>query len=229
MATRKALRSASAELPSKVSTHDLNGIEGWMELEKSEQDIIRAETVSLDKALVEAGRARLAVGEHLFNVQEILKPKRMFNKYLIALNWTSRASAYRFIDLYLAAKNILPAPVMEQAMLRGTERINLKRIEETPPPTTTNIVAINEYLDTITSATPQEPTTDANVLKKEVFNFFDTRFSRLPAAGRSRTAFALSVAGMILTRAGFTAAQTVAPVPIPVSYRGTIGRPRKTA
>jgi hypothetical protein len=226
MATRKA--SASAE-PSKVSTHDLNGIEGWDELEKSEQDIIRSETVSLDKALIDVGRARLAVGEHLFNVQEILKPKRMFNRYLTALNWTSRSSAYRAIDLYSAAKNILPAPVMEQAMLRATDHLNLRRLEENPPPRTTNVVAINEYLDTVTASTPQEPSTDVNVLKKEVFNIFDNRFQRLPAAGRSRTAFALSIAGMILYRAGLTGPQTVTPVPIPAAFKGVMGRPRRTA
>jgi hypothetical protein len=215
----KSKSLATTGEPAKVSTHDLNGMDGWAELERSEQDLIRAETHKLDDALIAAGNARLAVGEHLYNVQEVLKPKRMFNKYLVALNWTSRASAYRYIDLYTAAKTILPAPVLEQAMLRGIDRFSLKKIEDNPVPAkTANVVVINEYLDTITAVTPQVPSTDADVLKREVFNFFDTRFQRLPAAGRSRHSFALFIAGIILSRAGFDSAQSIKPIPIPAAF-----------
>lgn len=226
MATRKNTPANSE--PSKVSTHDLNGIEGWEELESDERDTVRSETIELDKALLAAGKARLAIGEHLFNVCSILKPKRMFNKYLLALNWTSRASAYRYIDLYTAVKEILPEPFVEQANLRGMERFNLKRLEETPPPNTKNVVAINEYLDTIAASAPQEPSTDANVLKKEVFNAFDIRFQRLPPAGRSRSSFVLSLVAMMLGRAGFSDAQSIMPAAVPAGYRGAaVQRPRK--
>lgn len=222
---RKTVRTKAAVDPTHLSIHDLMSIEGWEELESSEQTTIRSETVELDRQLIVAGQARLKAGEHLFNIREILKPKRMFTRYLDTLKF-SRASANRYIDQYTAAKDLLSGPVMQQAMLRGVDRISLRKIEETPPPNTDNVVAINEYLDTITSPTPQEPETNPALLKKEVYNTFDNRFQRLPTAGRTRTAFALAIAGMILTRAGFTTAQNVAPVAIPEDYRSTFGRPR---
>lgn len=224
---RKITAKKSIADPTHLSVHDLMSIEGWEELESSEQTTIRSETVELDRQLIVAGQARLKAGEHLFNIREILKPKRMFTRFLDTLKF-SRASANRYIDSYTAAKDLLSAPVMQQAMLRGVDRISIRKIEETPPPNTDNVIAINEYLDTITAPTPQEPETNPALLKKEVYNVFDNRFQRLPTAGRTRQAFALAIAGMILTRAGFTTAQSVTPVPIPEDYRSTFGRPRKT-
>lgn len=223
--TRKSTTSID---PSTISVHDLPSIEGWDALEPSEQATVKAETISLDKALIAAGNARIVVGEHLFNIREVLDPKRMFTKFLTTLSF-SRASAYRYIDTYTAAKTLLPEAVLKQAMLRGADHISVKKVEASPPPQTTNVVTINEYLDTISAPTPQEPQTDPALLKKECYNFVHTRFQRLPRAGRSRSAWLHSLLGMLLAELGVSSPQTIEPTAIPSDYRSSLGRPRKTA
>lgn len=207
--------------------HDLNALTGWDDLEASEQTKIKQETIALDKALLTAGNARLAIGEHLFNVQQILEPKRIFTAYVLSQTAFSRATAYRYIDIYTAAKTILPAPVLRVAMLRGSDRLNVKLMEATPPPRTNNVVKINEYLDSMEKSGPRlVETASPDASKKDCYNYVHLRFQRLPNSHKTRSAWIHSLAGMLLAELGVSGTQTIEPVAIPDGYKAVRGRPR---
>lgn len=215
-------KTATKELP---IMHDLTKLEGWESLENAEQQTIKQETKELDSALLSAGAAKLSVGEHLYNVREVLKPKRMFEKYLKTITGFSRATANRYIGTYLAAKDILPAPVMKVAMLRGMDSINLKLAKANPLPKNANVVVINEYLDSLERGSPrQENGTDPESTKKESYNFVRVRFHRVP--NRAKAAWMRSLISILFGEMGVSGPQSVEPSAVPEGYRSTRGRPR---
>src|ERR1700686_2880747 len=91
--------------PSTISTSLLASLEGWSDLPSTEQQTIESEYISLYDSLKSLSVARLAVGEHLSNIRSILEPKRLFNKFLDSQTSLSRATAYRYIDLYTATSS----------------------------------------------------------------------------------------------------------------------------
>lgn len=212
--------------------HDLNALTDWEELTATEQTTVKQETAALDKALLAAGNARLAIGQHLYRIREILEPRRMFTQYIVAhSHLRSKATAYRYIDIYTAAKTILPAPVLRIALLRGNDRLNVKLMEATPAPKTTNMVKINEYLDAMEKPGPRlvESDNTPNQLQKECYNYVHLRFQRLPNNGKTRANWLHSLAGMLLAELGVGNAVSIEPIAIPEDYRVTRGRPKKTA
>ena len=214
------------------TTIDFSTMKGWDGLESAEQQSIKTETAALAKALEVSGRAKLAIGEHLFKIQQILEPRRIFNRYLKTLPFgLSRATAYRYIDNYTVARTLLPAPVMKVAMMRSTENLNLKMVEATPPPKTQNVTKINDYFDRLRTGPKlveaKSQTPDA--LKKDCYNYVHLRFQRLPNNGKTRSAWIHSLCGMLITEMGVGNPISVEPVAIPDDYRVSRGRPRKTA
>lgn len=207
--------------------HDLNALTDWDELTTAEQTTVKQETIALDKALLTAGNARLAIGEHLFNVQQVLEPKRIFTAYILSQTAFSRATAYRYIDVYTAAKTILPAPVLRVAMLRGSDRLNVKLMEVTPPPKSNNVVKINEYLDAMEKPGPRlvESNNTPTQLQKECYNYVHLRFQRLPNNSKTRSNWLHTLAGMLLAELGVSGAQSIEPVAIPDGFRAVRGRP----
>jgi hypothetical protein len=211
---------------------DFSTMKGWDGLEAAEQHFIKHETAALAKALEVSGRAKLSVGEHLFKIQQILEPRRIFNRYLKTLPFgLSRATPYRYIDNYTVARTILPAPYMKVAMMRSTENLNVKMVEATPPPKTQNVTKINNYFDKLPTGgklvEAKSETPDA--LKKDCYNYVHLRFQRLPNNGKTRAAWIHSLAGMLITEMGVSNPITVEPVAIPDDYRVSRGRPRKSA
>lgn len=208
--------------------HDLNALTDWETLSSSEQTTVKQETAALDKALLQAGNARLAIGEHLFRIREILEPKRMFTQYILAhSHLRSKATAYRYIDIYTAARTILPAPVLRIALLRGNDKLNIKLMEATPAPKTTNIVRINEYLDEMERPGPRlvENDNTPTQLQKECYNYVHLRFQRLPNNSKTRTNWLHALAGMLLAELGVSGAQSIEPIAIPAGFRAVRGRP----
>jgi hypothetical protein len=75
----------------------------WGELERDEQSTVKKETEELASAHAGQVASRMEMGEHLTNLQGVLEPKRLFQKYLGSLNFTPR-TAYRYIEAYKAVK-----------------------------------------------------------------------------------------------------------------------------
>lgn len=208
----------------------LASMEGWETLAPSDQSTIETEFFSLYESLRSLSLARLAVGEHLHNIRSILEPMRLFTKFLYSQTSLSRATAYRYIDLYVATSSRLPPPVMEVVMERGVDTINLKRLEASPPPKTTSIVRINEWVDSIQARAPKEERLESpEDLKKDCYNYTHSRFTRLPSSHKIRSQWMRSLIGMMLADLGVSGLQSISPESPPEGFIAVRGRPRKIA
>lgn len=207
---------------------DLTTISGWSKLQAQEQSEITTETMAIATALQNVSQAKIAVGEHLSRVRTILEPKRIFTKYLKTMFHLSKATAYRYIELYEAAKSVLPAPVLQVAMMRPDDRFTVKAFKAAPrPPRTTNVIKINEYLDSIQrkhGTTHVERKAPEDV-KKAMFHSLRLLLSKVPT--KQRTMLLIDVIGMVLTDAEITSEIRIAPKAIPDSFLVTRGRPRR--
>jgi hypothetical protein len=198
---------------------------GWSKLEPNEQTTINTESSKLAEALHQEARSCLAQGEHLFNLRSVLEPKKMFITFLDEIFAMSRATAYRRIDLYLAATKKMPANVLEMAIQKGT-KITPKLLESNPPPKTTDPVEISTYLSTFkTTRVPVDKSSET--ILKECVNFVSTRLALLPSHHKTRAAFMRTLVGMLLTRFGVSAAQSFSPVAIPSDFITRVGRPAR--
>jgi hypothetical protein len=208
---------------------DLTLISGWSNLQSTEQTLITTETLAIATCLQSVSQAKIAVGEHLSKVRVVLEPKRIFTKYLKTMFHLSKATAYRYIDLYEAAKSALPANILQIAMMRPDDRLTLRAIKDAPkPPRTTNVVEINQYLDKLAQRKPAEHSAKerkAEDVKRAMFHASHLLLAKLQQ-GREKKAVLLDVFGMLLTDAGITVDVTIKPVAIPETFRAVRGRPR---
>jgi hypothetical protein len=212
---------------------NLDTTKGWNKLKESEQKVVRDETKALTEALNLKTESELEVGRHLTELRKILEPKRMFISHLDTNFGMSRATAYRYMELYTVTKKKLPKPVLEVAMRRGYRPVQLKIIENNPPPKTSDPIVIGKYLDKIErmprevkpEATPHNPDT----LLKECINFASSRFDKLPRNSKTRIAWVRSLIGMLMTKFGLGTEQPFEPLAIPDTFRHSRGRPKNKA
>ncbi len=113
-------------------------------------------------------------------------------------------------------------------MLRGTDSINLKLVEATPPPKTTNVVTINEYLDSLQKRSVSDgESSNPEMMKKECYNFVRSRFHRV--TNRAKAQWMRSLISILYAEMGVSGVQNSEPSAVPEGYRSTRGRPRKVA
>jgi len=174
-----------------------------------------------------------AIGQNLREMKTILEPKRIFVSSIKYFFRWSKATAYRYMAKAEIAESMLPGPIFEAAIERGTP-LKKELITQNPPPNTTDPQKISAYLDTLEELPQRRPQaaleTDPEILAKEVLNFAGIRLSRLQASGRDLKfvhKWTLTLAGMLLTKAGVNAEVRLAPVAIPDSFIVHRGAPRK--
>lgn len=216
--------------------------EGMGDLEPRERQILEREARALRTEMVHFAQSKLAIGEHLHKIQEILEPKRCFVRFLDNLRaGLSRKTAYRYIDGYQNAQSMLPEPVLREAMARGMNMLGSKEkplgrytlaVKRLPAPKTSNPKVIDAYLEEVQEKTREiysnDLEKDEDELVKEVFRFFDARFQRLPNNHKTRRRFVENLGGMMVARLGVSSPQTFAPVAID-SVKAVRGRPPKKA
>lgn len=216
-------------------TPRLDGLKGWNKLEHHEQQVVREET----KAVMEARRTEeesvLEVGKHLTELRKILEPKGMFLAHIATHFEMSRATAYRYMDRYTTASKKIPKPVLEIVMRRGYRPEQMKLLEDNPAPKTSDPVTIRKHLDKIErmprEVKPEPPITQhsPDTFLKECINFVTNRYEKLPRNSRTRTAWVISLIGMLMTKFGWGSAQTFEPMAIPDMLKTVRGRPRNAA
>lgn len=209
--------------------NSLASMTGWGDLEQNEQTAITGATTKAAKALEDVHNAKLSAGEHLSKVEEILKPRRLFTVYLNEVFHMSRATGYRYINLFKALKDALPEPILKVAMLRSDDRLNIALVKSgVVAPRTRNVVKINEFLDSVQSGGPrlvQQRT--PREIEKAMFHSASLLLRKV--SGRSKTAVLNSTVGMLLTELGISNPMSFEPVAIPDNFLVSRGRPRKVA
>lgn len=218
----------------RIPKISLENLPGWDSLIAEDQKAIRNEDRLLAEDLYELGKRRLSIGKRWLALKLIMKQKRIFVAYIRARGWSS-ATVYRAIDIYQEANTILPSPVMQVALMRGTDRVNASLVKAFPPPKTSDVVEIGKYLDKIAkkekASSATEPNDDAALAeekKRECFNFIRTRWASLPASmtKREKTAWMNDLRGMTLTLQGISNNLTIEASAIPEGYVRPRGRPR---
>lgn len=202
--------------------------EGWDKFSEAEQQTITEESTTVLTGLDSIGKSNANIGRALVRIRTIMLPKKLYLKYLKYKFHMSRATAYRYTDEYELGVKHLPEPILEGALARNIP-LREETIKANPAPRTTNPVEIATYLDRL-EATPRprvEQSVDPETMKKEVLNFFVTRFQKLHGNEDFKTDWVESLVGMILSRVGVTRKRSFQPVAVPASFIAKRGRPSK--
>lgn len=225
-----------------VPIESLTALSGWEKLPASEQKAVEKETQALAYSMLEVGYSRLAVGEHLTNLQTILEPKRMFSKFL-KIHRFNRSTAYIHIAAYKNAKSTLPPAVLKVAMARGFKMLGdsedrplgvyTEAVKALPPPKTEDVTKIERWLIEVEERRMKiRPVSghmvvsvDSDTLKKECFRFFESRYKKLPQNHKTRMRWTEDLIGMMLSLLGVGGAKSFGPTAVPEGFRAVRGRP----
>lgn len=201
---------------------------GWAKLNPEEQKKVKQEATLVIEARKLEGKSKAAQGQHLLSLKVILEPKRLFTAFVLHNFHMSKATAYRYMEIFEIAEKVLPAPILEAAIERGTP-IRKNLIAENPPPKTTDPVVISQYLSKLEELPQRNPKaaleTDPEQLMKECVNFVGTRYSRLEGTPRQKQKWVSNLIGMLLTKFGVETNIKFSPVDIPNNFTVQRGRP----
>jgi hypothetical protein len=207
---------------------NFEGLKGWEKLDQKTQKIAIEETYAVIGALASEAESRLEAGKHLIELRKAL-PKNMFLACMKVNFHMSQATAYRYINHYESTSKKLPKPVLDVVMRRAYRPAQIKRIEDNPPPKTSDPIKIGRYLDKL-EKTPIEmrPEVVANpdTSLRECVNFVTSRYARLPNNSRTRLAWVRSLVGMLMTKFGLQSEQRFEPMAIPEGFKVHRGRPK---
>src|SRR5258708_7023451 len=76
------LAPETVEAEALVPPEAFNTLAWWEKLAPEEQNVVMQEGRLLAQAMLENGRSRLAIGEHLSKLQSILEPHNLFGRFL---------------------------------------------------------------------------------------------------------------------------------------------------
>lgn len=220
----------------------------WDRLDATEQKTVKTEGEHLAIALLNHGRSRLAIGEHLVNIRTVLEPKKLFVKFLKNFHFSVK-TAYRYMNGFSNAKRELPETVLSAAMARGYNMIGeseqkplgiyTNAVRQLPPPKDPTQSQANQWLDSVEQvrkkskssvtefspeivSVPQDPGT----LLKECYRFVENRFKKLPENARERSRWMKDLIGYQLFMAGIDKSTAFLPKTPPADFKAERGRPR---
>lgn len=234
-----------------VSSESLMQYKWYRDLPDEDRDKVKAEGQGLAVSLLNEGRSKLAVGQHLYNLNRILTPHNAWTKFLKQYNFNVR-KAHRRIAAYTNAARFLPETVIQVAAIRNVDILSDKdekplgryteAVKLLPPPEDPTPDQADKYLNEIVAkekeirksggapeaeeeeAVPIQPQ-DPQTLLKECYKFCALRFQRLPNNAKTKQNFLHSLFGMLATKAGASKI-AVTPMAIPEEFQIGRGRPR---
>lgn len=254
MYQRKGATGASTAVAAKTTTSLVpetayTELNWWERLDPQEQNKVKAEGEQLAVALLNHGRSRLAIGEHLRNIQAVLEPKNLFVKFLKNFHFSVK-TAYRYMNGFTNAQRELPASVLSAAMARGynmigeTEQkplgIYTSAVRQLPPPANPTPEQANQWLDSVeqvrkkTRSTPEAGfateaeaiTQSPELLLKECYRFIENRFKKLPENARERSRWMKDLIAYEMSLIGLEKSTPIMPKAAPSDFKAERGRPR---
>jgi hypothetical protein len=237
-----------AEVQALVPPDAYTTLAWWDKLNDDEQHVVVDEGRMLAKAMLDHGRSRLAIGQHLTRLQGVLEPHNLFGRFLKTCHFSKR-TAYRYIKGFQNAQAMLSEPVLKVALAKGVNIIGdtefkplgvytdaVKKLpvpkEATEEQATTYIEQLENVRKSLkpsgemfTMPEPQDPQT----LLKECYRFVSLRYKRLPQNSKTRSAWVRHLVGLILSDLGVSGQQTFAPQAVPEDFKALRGRPTTVA
>lgn len=205
----------------------LESLDGWNDLNKSEQETIKTETEAVILARQAEQQSSLEVGKRLTRIREILEPRRgMWKEYLQSSFKMSVATAYRYIKNYEVSERKLPKPILNMAIQMGYT-IPIRALENSRPPKTTDRAGIIRFLDRISTRPVRVQTIELtpDEALKHLLNEVILTVDKLPKNGRTRSSVLQRFVGMVLTQYGYEQETSFTPIEIPDFLRVFRGRP----
>lgn len=221
----------------------LNSLPGWADLDAKTKATLEMETQQLGLALSNLGFSRLAVGEHLFNLQELLVPLRMFGKYIEATR-LKRSTANTYIQGWRNAQELLPESVLRVAMARNFNMLGNDEekplgvytdiVKRNPPPKTDEPRRISAWLDEIevsrkrreANEVPRKSNSDPQLVTKILYRYINLQLNKLPRNNRTRKTCLENAVGMVLADMGISAGVSITPQAAPKDFKPVVGRPK---
>lgn len=214
-------------------------IEHLGDLDAKEKAALQREARGLEIDALNFGRARMSMGERLMKIQDILKPKGIFVRFLDELGF-DRKTAYNLMNGFENAKAHLPELVLLTAASRGLDMMGPDKerplgryseaVKQLPPPKTQDPAKVNVWLDKVVEFRKehylQERTFSPSAVEQECFRFVEGRVKRL-RGHKAKAAFLEAHVGMLMTSLGISNRQSFTPEAIPEGMRAKRGRPRK--
>lgn len=248
------LQISATDARTLVPAAMFSSMNGWDKLNDAEKATVTSEGHALAQAMLIVGAGRLAIGEHLTNLQGTLEPHNLFGRFLKKFNFSKR-TAYRAISGFKNAKAQLPEPILKAAMARGINLLGendqkplgvfTDAVRKLPPPSNPDAMQANTWLDQVeqvrkdsrqeasdaagTDAFVMPEPTDPQTSMKECFRFVSGRFKHLPTTPRVRANWVRGLIGMLMTELGVANAGAIQPQAIPEDFRVQRGRPRAAA
>lgn len=126
----------------------------WQELDGQEKQTVERHTRGIHACLAEAKLTRHEIGEHLTAIQDVLKPRRQFDRYLDTLHIGKR-TARRYMQCFAIGSAHLPPYAMKMAAVRGMDLVGFQPARPFGPyteavkklPVPTIEAAVPEWLD----------------------------------------------------------------------------------
>lgn len=215
-------------------------IERLGDLDAKEKTWIEKETRGLETDAMNFGRARMAVGERLGRIRDMLKPKGVWIRYLDEIGF-DRKTADNLVNGFLNAKESgLPDLVLRIASARGLDMMGTDKdrplgryseaVKQLPPPKTQDPAKVNVWLDKVVEFRKEnylkERSSNPSLNGQEMFRFVEGRLKRIRSHKAKAAVFEEHV-GMLMTSLGISNRQSFSPIAIPEGMRAKRGRPRK--
>jgi hypothetical protein len=244
-----ALTTSAAKIVTLVPESAYTELNWWDRLDVNEQKAVKTEGEHLAVALLNHGRSRLAIGEHLLNIQKVLEPKNLFVKFLKNFHFSTK-TAYRYMNGFKNAQRELPESVLSAAMARGYNMIGdseqkplgiyTSAVRQLPPPANPTAEQANQWLDSVeqvrkkTRSTPapefapeqEAAAVDPELLLKECYRFIENRFKKLPDNARQRQRFMRDLISYEMTLVGIEKSTPFMPKTPPSDFKAERGRPK---
>jgi hypothetical protein len=224
----------------------------WENLETKDQTELIEQSHQLVGQMIVGASNRLAQGEHLCRIRDILKPHPgALSKYLSSLHYTPR-SAYRNMAAFENIAQRVPRAVLHAAIARGMELVShnperplgvyTEAARLLPPPTNPSTTAANKYLDQLEQTALEqakhrrskkvpEPVqsldpmrADPKFLMIQSFRNVKNNFAKVPK--RRQKQWLATLFGTLLTQAGYSSPTMFEPEGIPEEFNQGRGRPK---
>jgi len=230
-------------LPIAEMLESMSQKQWWNELTAAQHTKIKHESSGLVTELVAMGQSRMAIGEHLSAIQEVLEPMGAFTAYVHDYFYFSLRTAYRWIAGWKNAKNNLSDVVLREAMAVGMNimgesedkplGIYTEAVATTPPPRNATpetarkwLVRIDEYRKESHPRTHVEtapkPVSDMEPLLRETYLALRRAVRRIPPGSRGE--FVSHIVGMLIGEFSFRV--ITKPQAVPDDWIKRRGRPR---
>lgn len=153
-----------------VSAESFSELRFWKELETKERNAVLRDGQELIRAIEIHGTSKLAIGEHLLNIQTTLLPHHgAWRNFLRSFRYKfSQATAFRYITAYKNLRDRLPMMVVRAAIVRNMGIVGYddkkplgvytSAVKALPPPKNPSPAAADRYLDQLQEKLTQQRT-----------------------------------------------------------------------